>query len=86
MRALDMEIREEMNTGLNGLHRRYQHLFQGTICSRLASTAQQKQMWIMSIWAAQDNTEEEYNGRQQNEDLEMIYRRWKKQNKRNLDK
>jgi hypothetical protein len=42
-------------------------------------------MWIMSIWAAQDNTEAEYNGRQRIEDVEMIYRSWKKQNKHSLD-
>jgi hypothetical protein len=62
MKALYIKIREEMNTGLNGLNRKYQHLFQGTICLKLDSTMQQKHMWIMSILAAQDNTEEVYNG------------------------
>jgi hypothetical protein len=85
MRALDMEIREEMTTGLNGLARHYQHLFHGTIRSKIALTAQQKRMWIMSVWAARDNTEAEYNGRQRNEDVEMIYKRWKKQSKSKLD-
>jgi hypothetical protein len=35
MTALDMEIREEMNLGLDGLDRKYAHLFSGTVRSRL---------------------------------------------------
>jgi hypothetical protein len=61
MKALDIEIREEMRSGLNGLHRKYQHLFHGTTCSKLEMTLHHKRMWIMSVWAARDNTGEDYN-------------------------
>jgi hypothetical protein len=82
MKALDIEIREEMRSGLNGLHRKYQHLFHGTTRTKLEMTLHHKRMWIMSIWAARDNTEEVYNTRQRDNDIEMIYNRWKKNNRR----
>jgi hypothetical protein len=35
MTALDMEIREEMTIGLDGLDGKYLHLFSGTVQPRL---------------------------------------------------
>jgi hypothetical protein len=81
-KPLDIEIREEMRIGQNGLHIKYQDIFLGTLQSKLDSNMSQKQMWIMSVWAAIDNNEEVYNGGQRNEDIELIYRRWRKRNKR----
>lgn len=81
-KALDTEIREEMRIGLNGLHPNYRNLFQGTLQSKLDFPMPQKRMWIMSVWAARDNNEENYIGRQRNEDIQMIYGRWRKRNKR----
>lgn len=78
MRALDMEIREEMTLGMDGLDRKYSFLFQGSLDSKLEETMTQKRMWIMNVWAARDNTEHEYEGRQRDEDIMNIYNRWKR--------
>jgi hypothetical protein len=78
MMALDTEIREEMNLGLDGLDRKYLHLFKGSLQSKLDYTMTSKRMWIMSVWAARDNTEAEYEGCQQNIDVQHIYCRWVK--------
>jgi hypothetical protein len=52
MDALDNEIREEMNTGLDELNERYLHLFNGTLQAQLDKSTSQKCMWIMNIWSA----------------------------------
>jgi hypothetical protein len=52
LKALDIEIREEMRVGLNGLYIKYRHMFQGPLYSKLETTMQKKRMWIMNVWAA----------------------------------
>jgi hypothetical protein len=78
MRALDIEIREEMTLGLDGLNNKYSFLFSGTLESKLTETMAQKRMWIMNVWAARDNNEEEYMGRQRDNSIISIYKRWRK--------
>jgi hypothetical protein len=52
MKALDMEIREEMLLGLDGLDRKYSHLFEGSVQSKLEDKMMKKRMLIMNVWAA----------------------------------
>jgi hypothetical protein len=49
MKALDMEIREEILIGLDGLDRKYSHLFEGLVQSKLDDKMMKKRMWIMNV-------------------------------------
>jgi hypothetical protein len=82
MTTLDMEIREEMTIGLDGLDRKYSHLFSGTVRSRLKDGLVKKRMWIMNVWAAWDNNEHEYARRHRNEVVTNIYNRWRKRSRK----
>jgi hypothetical protein len=82
--ALDEEICEEMHTGLDELDERFSHLFQDTLQSQLSKTMTQKRMWIMSVWAARDNTNKDVQiVCNRHRDIVMIYNRWRSKNKNN---
>jgi hypothetical protein len=82
-RALDDEIRLEMELGLDDLDNRYRHLFQTTVQEQLNKSMIHKRMWIMSVWAARDNNDDEVQiTRNRNKDILPIYNRWRKRNKK----
>jgi hypothetical protein len=81
--ALDDEIRQEMDLGIDDLHHKYTHLFQHTLHEILHKPMTHKRMWIMSVWSARDNNDDDIRlVRNRHRDILNIYNRWKKKNKK----
>jgi hypothetical protein len=81
MTALDEEIRQESALGLDDLHVKYSHLFQQPIQELLNKPMTHKRMWIMSVWAARDNNDDDVRIiRERHRDILSIYKRWRSKN------
>jgi hypothetical protein len=81
MQALEGEINNEWNTGLDQLPQNYSHLFSGTVQDRMLDTVNNKLMWLISVWSARDNEIHVGPMRERNSTITTIYDRWKKKNK-----
>jgi hypothetical protein len=57
--ALDEEIRHKMQLGLDDLDEHYTHLFQTPLQDLMCKSMTHKRMWIMSVWVARDNKDDE---------------------------
>jgi hypothetical protein len=80
MPALDEEIQQEWDTGLDQLAVQHGYLFQGQVQHCLDDMVHHKLMWISSVWSARDNDIHIVSLCTQNEVIVNLYNRWQSKN------
>jgi hypothetical protein len=78
MTALNIEIRNEWETGIDQLPHSYNYLFRGQVEHRLTDSINQRIMWITSVWAARDNELHIGPLRVRHPLIITIYKQWKR--------